>query len=410
MGNRSPMGRRTLAMLAGLLTMGLVVGPASVAVGQAPPPPASVDRGVLLLELGAVDQLRHVAPDGTTLATQAITTQGCKVNLDTSGEILATLSPTGEGVVGLFADGIGIKADGGKGGNGQPCGQVNGVNEGLVFELAGNLAGYEIDFAELDIEGKFSVMVEFGLFLDGVKVADGTPLGTGDLSDSGPDSGDGDNYRHDPEDGAVVDVRYDEIRLTVSAATPSGAFSLEGGADGTAPGSLGYLASAFKLVEEFDGVIDCAQDTFTVGDGTSSPEASFTRGDDDAKNSNPCSELIGYNLESAVGADDQTVVFEFETEEAPSWFGTFTWVPEPAEIPVPATQLDLDNDGTSDGPLLWCDGFSGNDVATGQPLPVMPTGQTWCLIHQTTTLLDGGDIQVVQTVYGRSDPSFARPK
>lgn len=410
MGIRTRGRRRKLWVLVGALVMAFIIGPATVAVGQAPAQSAVIDHGVLVLELGAVDHLRHVAPDGSTIATQAIATQGCKVTLDTSGDVLATIAPTDAGTVGLFADGLGVKGSGEKGGNGQPCGQANGVDEGLVLKLAGSLAGLEIDLAELDIEGKFNVMVDFDLYRDGAMVASGASLGTGDLSDSGPDSGDGDNYRHDPTEGLADDVTFDEVRMTVSPSTPSGAFSLEGGADGTAPGSLGFAGSAFRLVEVFDGVIDCGESTLTAGDGASTPEATFTRADDDAKNEDPCSALIGYNLDSTIGSADQKVLFEFQTEEAPHWFGTITWVPEPAVVPVPATDLDLDLDGNADGVLDWCDGFSGVDGATGNPLPIMPSGESWCLIDQSSTLLGDGTMQVVQTIYGESDPGFARPK
>ncbi len=395
--------------------MGFLVAPANLAAGQAPPPPVFVDRGVLILELGAVDQFRYIAPDATE-TTQAITTAACKVS--TSGA-LATLSPIpSTGTVGMFADGIGVQTKGEKGGNGQPCGQANGPSEGLILELAGQLAGYEVDFSELDIEGKFNVTVDFGLYRDGSFVANGAQLTTGTNSDSGPDSGDGDNYRHLPD--AAPDDHWDEMRIVVAGTTPSGAFSLEGGADGTAAeplglgASLGTTGSVFKLVERFDGEVDCGGSTITVGDSTNTAQATFTRGDDDAVKGGDCQQLILYNLDSTASVDDQTVTFEFETEEAPSWFGTFTWAPEPASMPVDPTQFD---DGATSGDLLWCDGFDGIDGSTGNPKPVLPENppnsgefDPWCLIEQTTTLLGSNSIQVTQTIYGESDPSFARPK
>lgn len=393
--------------------MGFVVGPAHVAVGQAPPEPVIIDEGTLVLELGSVDRFALYDTADALAATQAITDQGCKLTLATGGAVLVTLTAQpSTSDVGIFDDGIGVKTKGGPGGgNGQPCGRADGPDEGLALMLAGQLADKEIARAELDVEGKFSVQVEAELYNDGTLVASES-LPTGDLSDSGPDSTDGDNYRWviDPGADMVADVLFDELRFTVNGATNEGAFSLEGGADGTAPGSLGISGSAFVLVDVFDGIIPCGDDTFTVGDGANTPQATFTRGDDDAKNPDPCTELIGYNLSSDVGAMDQTVTFEFETEEAPSWFGTFTWTPEPAAMPVPATQVDTDGDGVSDGPLVWCGGFSGTDAATGNPLPIMPAGESWCLITQTSTLIGMGTIQVTQTIYGETDPSFARPK
>ncbi|HSF85677.1 MAG TPA: hypothetical protein VLG28_08485 [Acidimicrobiia bacterium] len=79
-------------------------------------------------------------------------------------------------------------------------------------------------------------------------------------------------------------------------------------------------------------------------------------------------------------------------------------------MPIPATMVDEDGDGTAEGPLLWCGGFSGTDGATGYPLPVMPAGESWCVISQTSRLLANGDIKVTQTIYGIEDPGFVRPK
>ncbi len=387
--------------------MTMIVGTASLAAGQDPPPPVASDEGLLVLELGSVDRFARYDPAGLLLSTQDITVQGCKVSLDTGGAVLVSVNPLpSNGSVGLFDDGLGVKVNGPGGGNGQPCGRADGPDEGLVLDLAGDLAGTTISRAELDIEGKFNADVEARLFLGGAPVGGVFTLSTGARSDSGPDSADGDNYRWEIEPGAGL--VFDMIELTVSSATPSGAFSLEGGADGTAAGSLGIAGSAFQLVETFDGIIDCGEPTFTTGDGTTAPKATFVRGDDDDKNDDPCSQLIGYNLTSTVTATEQTVTFEFETEEAPSWFGTFDWTPEAAVIPVPATQVDANDDGLSDGPLIWCLGFSGVDVSTGNPLPVMPAGESWCLITQESTLQADGEMQVTQTIYGESDPSFGR--
>ncbi len=390
-----PLRKNALAVLASVLVMGFVVGPSSVAVGQDPPEPAVLDEGLLVLELGDVDRLVRFDAAGQEVSVQSISTQGCHVSLATD-TVLADIAPIpASSKVGLFDDGIGVFVKG----SGQPCGRVDGPDEGLVFALAGDLATKEIAFAELDIEGKFDVIVNAELYRDGAKVGDAEPLMTGELSDSGPDSADGDNYRWIIDEG----VLFDEVHFLVDASTPSGAFSLAGGADGTTPGSLGISGSAFALVETFDGIIPCGDDTFTTGDGIEEPQATFTRGDDDGKNPDQCSELIGFNLDSSVGESDQTVTFEFDEEEFPSWFGSFTWTPEPAVTPVPATQVD-------GADLMWCEGFDGIDAATGNPKPVLPAGQSWCLITQTSTLVGLDQIQVTQTIFGESDPNFIRPK
>lgn len=168
-----------------------------------------------------------------------------------------------------------------------------------------------------------------------------------------------------------------------------------------------------ESVPSFDGVVACGESTMTVGDGVEAPGASFVRGDDDdseGKNSEPCTELVGYNLDSETSTEDQTVSYEFETSEYPSWFGEITWTAEPAATPLQPTQIDEDGDGTPEGDLQWCSGFSGTDGSTGNPLPVLPAGESWCLISQSATLIGGGMIQVVETIYGATDPSFVRPR
>ncbi len=395
-----------LALFAAVLVMSFVVAPTGIAAGQNPPQPVVIDEGVLVLELGgAADRFALYDAGGQEVSSQGISTQGCEVSL-ASDTVLVSLDPLpATSDIGLFDDGIGVKTKGGGGGgNGQPCGRVDGPDEGLVLALAGDLADREIARAELDIEGKFNVEVDAALYNDGALVATDS-LATGTSSDSGPDSADGDNYRWeiDPGVDGEADILFDEIHLTVSTNTPTGGFSLEGGADGTAVGSLGIAGSALDLVDVFDGIISCGDDTFTVGDGTNTAQATFTRGDDDFVKGGGCLDLIGYDLDSTATTTDQTVTFEFETEEAPSWFGTFTWAPEPAAMPVPATKVD----GVD---LLWCDGFSGTDTATGDPKPVLPAGESWCLITQTSTLLGTDSIQVTQTIYGEADPNFIRPK
>lgn len=173
------------------------------------------------------------------------------------------------------------------------------------------------------------------------------------------------------------------------------------------------MVSVWLLIEStgFEEEIACGESTTMDGDGVATAEVAFQRGDDNAsKNENPCSVDIGVNLESTADLTEQTVTFEFEVTESPSWFGTFTWAPEPAAMPVPATEIDLDLDGTADGTLSWCSGFSGTDASTGNPLPILPAGESWCVVSQNATLLGGGDMQVEQVIYGLEDPGFARPK
>ncbi len=107
------------------------------------------------------------------------------------GALAFTTAPSGS-KLGLVADGLGVKIN--SEGNGQSCGRADGTAQVLTLALAGPVADREIDFAELDIEGKFNAQVRAELYLDGVLMHT-EDLPTGSRSDSGPDSGDNDNYR-----------------------------------------------------------------------------------------------------------------------------------------------------------------------------------------------------------------------
>jgi hypothetical protein len=392
-------------------TLALLFVPMGLAAGQEEP--VDPDGGLLILELGpSANQFVYDPVVGATL-TQQILEDGCEAELSTSGDVLVTIDTsdsTPKGVLGLFDDGLGEKGKG-KNGNGQPCGRFDGPDESMTLALAGDIADKEIVLAELDIEAKFDVIVNGELYLDGSKVADAEPLMTGTLSDSGPDSADGDNYRWIIDEG----VLFDEIILSVDPATPSGAFSLHGGADGTMPGSLGLEESVFQLTD-VDGVIACGESTITAGTGDTSPEATFQRGQNNVTKGDPnCLTLIEYTLEVETTANDQTVIFEFEEDEFPSWYGEFTWAPEAATMPVPATVIDEDGDGTFESTLEWCDGFETDGIGDvvldpflGVPIPILPAGASWCVYDQSTALLVDGTIQVTQDIYGLTDPQFKR--
>jgi hypothetical protein len=422
MGETPRLRRRiwTIQLIA-LTALVMVLATGTVALGGEGT--VEIDEGFLVLQLG---------PDGNQFvwdhdadgidgddAAQAITSQGCRASLDQSGSILASVDAfvlDGSGVpdlagadLGIFDDGLGARVQG-SGGNGQPCGRADGPDEGLVVTLAGDLADMAITEAQIDIEGKFNVVV-VGELYRGVTHVGTVERATGELSDSGPDSTDGDNYR------CVIDVGepFDTIVMTVHNDTPDGAFSLHGGADGTEPGSFGITETAFELVSFADGIVACSQSTITEGDAETTPEAVFTRGANNVgKGGDPdCPTLVAYTLDSSSTPADQTVDFVFDDSVLPSWYGTVTWAPEPTVVPVPATTV---TEGTS-GLLEWCDGFELDvlgdpvlDPFTDAPIPVLPAGESWCLVDQSSVLVSSGVMQVTQTIYGLTDPGFSRPR
>jgi hypothetical protein len=358
-------------------------------VGFTPP-----EVGVLRLHLGATDYFRFDPTGGPAGSPAPITVSSCVA----SATGLVTLSlPAGspsQSAVGFFGDSLGVKARGE--GSGQPCGRIDGTSQTLILALTGPTVGtYEIDYAELDVEGKFNGTAKAVMYLDGTIVGTET-LGTGTGSDSGPDSGDGDNYRWllATDSG----VPFDEVRLTVDAATPGGAVSLEGGADGTAPGPLGVsLAnttdSLFHLVD-IDGVLDCGD----TASETEAGDASAVLDRDENIGGAPCVP-IPYVLRS--GNDNVELLKDLGDQTAAQFSITITWQPEPAVNPLPASTIDYDGDGPSTAHTVeWCDGSAA--------APVLPSGELWCLTNQSATLVGGGNVQVIETYYGAGDPVWLR--
>jgi hypothetical protein len=298
----------------------------------------------------------------------------------------------GRGNVGLIQDAIGLQARGE--GNGTACGQVNGAGEQLSVKLGSGLGEYVMDFAELDIEGKFEVTVIAKLYRDGVQVGPTETLSFVG-SDSGPDSGARDNQRwRVPEDPDAPPVFFDEIRLSVSSATPGGAFSLEGGADGTVPGSLGTeLGTADSLfhLTTVDGTLGCGE-TATEGSGITEPQASITLVDEAG-----C-EPIPYNLEVDVNDDGWQTVLLQKPDGNAHFAITLRWQPEEALYPVPATLIDY-GDGRGPHAMIWCDDLDGNEATDVEP---------WCVTDHHATLLADGQMQLTERLLGNGDPLNAR--
>jgi len=370
------------------------------------------DAGVLLVhvESGGDSRVRYY-PDadadlgtlGALGAEQSIDISN-KCGVATDGSLLVLTEAGGTRGVGAVSNGLGVRT---KNNCSSAQGRVN-TAQTLSFALGSSTAfpaDVRIKTVEVDVEGKFDADLAY--------VLDGTTAGTADLantSDNGPDAGAGDNN--------LVTIAPTSVFTAISFAPDGvGEVAIEGGGDGLVAGgtlrtAFGVNETLFELVTvtEFDGIVACGDDVST-GDGVTAPEATFTRGDDNIlgkPGGGLCNTLIGFNLSSSANGT-QTITFEFEEEELPSWFGEFTWVPETAVVPVPATDIDEDGDGVFEGDLVWCDGFSGNiDPETNLPIPNLPAGSEWCLTGQQTALVSSGLMQVTQQVYGLTDPQWSR--
>ena len=145
-----------LAVLVGMV--GALLATTSTALGEHEPTGSSLpDVGVLRLHMNADGDYFRYDPHNETTNTydegpvQEITlSQNCLVSLNPV-DTLVTLDSPSANSVGYDDFELGIWAGGSKG---VPCGLVDGREGAIVLELGTSLADKEIDYFEIDIEGK----------------------------------------------------------------------------------------------------------------------------------------------------------------------------------------------------------------------------------------------------------------
>lgn len=399
-----------LALVAAGLAALVLIQPQQ-AIGQTSTVGGLRDGGVLRLRLGATDHLKFQPTSGSDTAsvTQTISTSGaCGLGLGSGN--LGVFSATG-GTVGFVSDGIGVRAPGE--GTGQPCGRVDG-SQTLKFQLGSGLTGRVADYAELDIEGKFGAAFTIQAKLGGSAVGTATAYETTG-SDSGPDSGDNDNYRvRFPKTGKLL---FDELTFSVS----TGGISLEGGADGTeacdstlaaeclSSGSLGETIdggspttdSLFHLVKT-DGMLNCGASASEPSGAADEPSIRLFRLTNIGGQT--CTP-VPYDLETLSGQVD--ILKDLLGQQA-QFRAEITWPARVETYPLTASTIDYDGPGGNAAtPLDWCLADGTNGSADG--FPDLPTGDAYCLEKQEAT--DGlttGTVVVKETLYGQLDPSVRR--
>lgn len=376
------------------MALAAAVLPGAMAAGTNGPPPVPITGGgVLRLHMaGDSDFFRFEPPTGSGQSplTQRIRSKKCAASLNPAAS-LVTLSSTPSppaGVVGFQAHSLGVKTATENSSNETSCNRVD-PSEALTLTLSGTLAGKQIDFAELDIEAFNAVTVRADSYL-GSKLVDTSLLPTSEPA--GKEWSDDDNVRWllNPSQP------FDRLVLSVDGSTPSGAFSLDGGGDGAAPGPLGTALQTkdtlFQLTE-ITGIIDCGETAPPVGGG-STPEATLSRGQ------NPSCSPLPYLLRTD---PDNSVLLQKDASSQPgaNFFLDIVWEPEDAVLPVPATTIDYDGEGPNPPQTVqWCRGTSAN--------PVLPAGQKWCLANQSAELVSDTQMQVSERYYGAGDPRWAR--
>lgn len=389
----------TAAVVAGLATF-----PGGGAVAADNDPPVTVTEGVLQLHLGA-DGNKFIYGDDV----QSISVSGkCVVSLGANPSFVSLSAKGGitgssGGVaaeVGFAPYGIGSKYSEGKG---TSCGRVD-ADQSLTLSLAGSLAGKVITEAQLDIEGKFNVVVQADLYRGGQHL-DTVFLSNPAFSDNGPDSGARDNVRWvitTDLDAGPAPEPFDTIVL--SPRDRVGSFSLEGGADGTPAAEVplaNTLDSLFEISTFYGDQLDCDEQITSSGEGITFTITRIHVGD--------CTADVPYNVTfSRNGTEqianlqkDESIVDDQEAE----FLVDILWAPEPAQNPVPATEITL----PGEDPTVpdWCN-----------PAPPpsdyeLPGSFPWCLTAEKTVVYgsDGDPDQMMQHedhFYGKFDPAFSR--
>jgi|GEM_PF-2202704 len=384
----------TLGSVLALISIGLVTVPA-LGTHLIPPVHPNIsdlpNEGVLRLHLGDTDYFEFQIWNGSeyesTVPAQ-LQDIGPPIRCELKGSAavdgpVAALSSVDGHNVGLNGDDVGLRKNGSRG---TPCGQVD-LSEGAIsITLAGDLADKEMDYAEIDIEGKHDVAVSYQLYLGGVQVGGlQQAFNCEDDTDCGPDSSDGDNFRV-----IVADAVFDRIDLIVTS-TEGGEFSINGGADGTEPGPLGDFLhtndSLFHITDVEN--VTCNTAATPLGE-EGGPQGTFF-------------------LANCGGATGKSIAFEADTANnevtitnvgagIPGAYTLETWT----FLPVPTTAVLRYDDGDGEFLAQFClidprnpDGITvpdGIDTDTVLPLNEQtmfdPNDRhTTCVVQETKTTL-----------------------
>jgi hypothetical protein len=394
----------------GVVSAGLILGAGVTALG------ANGDGDeTLRLHLGS-DGTSFVYSNGGDPVTQAIgTPKNCQVTVEGP---LASIDGSDRGP-GLKDGSIGIKTGGS---TGVPCARVD-ATENLTVSLDGVPAAVR---ASLDLEFKGDVRLDIvvsrgddvetfqvrarggivaGEGVDGSATAPFTATATSaepvvncrNASDSGPDAG--------PADNCYVTIEPTSAFDAVEFRPVSGEVSLEGSSDyGNDP-----AFDTIFVLEGFSGELGCteADNTATIEEG--SVYGSFTR------LTNPDGSacvLKPYTLDVDIEAETLSFV-PVDNEGAPqqaAYQGAVAFAPQNSANPF-TSQLEYDQD--DDGPLgfefmPWCAGdpFATPDAPGSIDTSVIPSGDTWCIVSETTSVFSATQTRTTWNIVGIGDPKL----
>jgi hypothetical protein len=397
------MRKRSVALVA---TAAAIIATATwVAPAIGEEPAVVVDRGVARLQLTAAgDKITYDPLSGSDLVQQLGVSTGC--TMSTSGASVMKISassatPSKSPVPGLKDHRLGVGQKGE--GTGEPCTRINkDLGQALTFtlDLGPNMA---MDYAEIDINFKYNGEAGWRIFYQGDQVAEGTLACTG--SDCGPDSGADDNKRlilgnFETTDGRTL---FDRIELFATT-PPNGAISVEGGQDPDEQGPLGEVLttydSLFRVVEVFDGELDCGEG-FRESDGDA-VVGTFFRLDNVG---NALCTAKPYNAEASIEDGRGTIYFAPSgSDQAARYRGTLTFGNRPAANPITSgLEYDPEDDG-SFKVVPWCTSvtYLGGQVIDA----AVPSPDTWCITGESTVVESPGFVTTTWSVFGYGDPKF----
>lgn len=328
----------------------------------------------------------------------------------------ATRSSFTEGLASYQGGSIGVREKK----SGTSCSQVNSPGEQLRLSLGAGVSGLvgstaQASSAFLDLELKQSARIVATLSLAGVTQAthelqSGASVGLPPLTstapfvcsssaDSGPDSGVNDNCRWPISVpswlGADDSVFFDTITLKAV----NGAFSLEGGGDGTVLPQSPTSTPNASVIEVIEGTITCGGQTRTEAASADEPQVTVSRlGNVGTTSCAP----VPYALSNASQAAQFLKPLDSQTSAQFVWDLVWRFPQQPGstalpdllidyEVPAPGTTVDLG----------WCPdpayGPGGQFLGYGEGLPASATDQEpdldgvqyACVISRDARSLDG---------------------
>ena len=421
-----------LAMVLGLVVALAIIVPPGDASGQSP----SIiedDAGVILVSTGPAasdNWIRYYAEPTSPLdvsaydAHQAINvSRRCEVTTD--GSLLALSEGGGTRGIGWVSNGYGVKTK-------NNCATAEGrmeAGQSLTFALGSFFDdSFQINLAEVDVEGKFNADLGYSYSLDGQ--GGSVTVSLPNTSDNGPDSGPGDNNI------ALIEppTNFDTVTF-MPAGSASAAISIEGGGDGNVAGGtlrtdLQVNQSLFDLVtvRSFDaGDLFCGDvEGPTVMPDENGPAEEITLGRGENLKGDDCVE-VAYT--SRIEGD--SVLFDADlasdVQENANFLIRIDWDPadptvDPFDTPHREINYFPNVDANDYDPVSAClslvsegtiiDPDPDPDDVYEHPMGPLDSGKfageivPWCLAGEKLVLLETGEWQQIQWYDGAGDPRW----